>query len=185
MLPGGRLAQPIRLHASTKVALRVLRDPRRARGHRFGADCRCDRDAVGAVSLTGGMGLLVFDPIEVGRHVLSRACKRLAVDFAFLMCGLREDRNNVYSAKQIDPCRSGAAIGTGLADGLAGSRIRGCQLSRSMRLFERRSSRALAACRSAAAKGSITPRRCRAEHAEVGGPDARTHPLSQFSHHRN
>jgi len=30
-----------------------------------------------------------------GRQWLSRAWKRLEVDYEFLMCGLREDRNNV------------------------------------------------------------------------------------------
>jgi len=117
VLPGGRLAQPIRLHASTKVAV-----------ERFG--------------FTASMRFLLFDAIDVamyghawaraligrvrrgrlwergwvssrdhrGRQRLSRAWKRLEVDYEFLMCGLREDRNNVYRARQIATSRRGTVI---------------------------------------------------------------------------
>jgi hypothetical protein len=36
------------------------------------------------------------------RQLLSRLEMTLEIDFAFLMCGLREGRNNVYTAKQMD-----------------------------------------------------------------------------------
>src|SRR5882724_4301868 len=45
-----------------------------------------------------------------GRQWLSRAWKRLEVDYEFLMCGLREDRNNVYRAKQMATGRSGTVV---------------------------------------------------------------------------
>jgi hypothetical protein len=59
------------------------------------------------------------------RQLLSRVEMTLEVDFAFLMCGLREGRNNVYRTKQMTRCGkqtgcNGLQIGQAARQGLSG-----------------------------------------------------------------